>query len=116
MPRLYNNPPHRVALYTSASGTDAGGGVVLNFSLAQSAIPCSINTASSNERDLFAQMGITVTHTVAFLASEFTTTPKRGDKLVTADRTESYHVRGIRYGRAYRKVPAFIYLDCEQQL
>jgi hypothetical protein len=113
---LHDNPPHRVALYTSASGTDAGGGVSLTYTLSQSAIPCSINTASSSEQERFAQQGMVVTHTVAFLASVFTTTPKRGDKIVTADRTESFHVRGISYGRAYGNIPAFVYLACEQQL
>jgi hypothetical protein len=113
---LHDNPPHRVAHYTSASGTDTGGGVTITYTLAQSAIPCSINTASSSEQERFAQQGMTVTHTVAFRSSVFTTVPVRGDKIITADRTESYHVRGISYGRAYGNVPAFVYLYCEQQL
>jgi hypothetical protein len=113
---LYDNPPHRASHYTSASSTDTGGGVTLTYTLAQAAVPCSINTAGSSERELFAQQGIVVTHTIAILASAITTIPKRGDRFVTDDRNENYHVQGIRYGRAYGRVPEFVYLSTEQQI
>ncbi len=113
---LHDNPPHRASHYTSASTTDAGGGTGSDFTLAQSAVPVSINTATSSERELFAQQGMVVTHTLGILASKLTTIPQRGDKFVTDDRGESFHVRGISYGRQYGNIPAFVYLACEQQL
>jgi hypothetical protein len=113
---LYDNPPHRVTTYTSDASRDAGGGTVVTWTAAQSGLPCSINTASASEREIFAQMGIVVTHTIGVLTSAITTPVVRGMKVVTGDRTESYHVRGISAGRAYGNVPAFTYLFCEQQL
>lgn len=113
---LFDNPPHRASHYTSASTQDAGGGTGTTYTLAQSAVPCSINTASSSEQERFAQQGMTVTHTIGILASKLTAIPQRGDKFVTDDRSESFHVRGISYGRAYGNVPAFVMLFCEQQL
>lgn len=112
---LYAAPPHRVSVYTAASGTDAGGGVELTYTLSQSAVPCSVNTASASEVERFAQQGQVVTHTVAFLSSVLTAGVARGAKLVTDDRSESYHVKGVSAGRAYGNVPAFTYCFCEQQ-
>lgn len=116
MPLYDRPPPHRITLKSVTSGTDEGGGVTLTYTTAQSAVPCSINTASSSERALFAQMGIVVTHTIAMLASVLTTVPQRGWKATTDDRAESFHVRGIRHGRAYGSIPSFVMLDCEQIL
>lgn len=113
---LHDSPPHAVTLLSVTSGTDNGGGTSLTYATAQSAVACSINTASSSIRQLFAQDGIVVTHTIAFLASALTTVPVRGWKATTDDRSENYHVHGIRHGRAYGTIPAFVYLDCEQQL
>lgn len=113
---LYSNPPHRVTLSSVASGVDNGGGNTLAYTVAQTGVPASINTASSSERELFAQMGMVVTHTVALLASALTTIPQRGWKVTTDDRSESYHVQGIRHGRAYGSIPAFVFLQVEQQL
>ena len=113
---LYDSPPHRVAIYSVASATDSGGGTTLSYTLKQSAVPCSINTMSASEREQFAQQQIVVTHTIAFKSSAITTSLVRGDKIVAADDGGSYHVRGIRSGRAYGSVPAFTYADVEQQL
>lgn len=113
---LYDNPPHAVNTYTVASTQDTGGGTGLTYTLAQSSVPCSINTSSSSERELFAQQGIVVTHRVAFLSSVLTTPLTRGMKLVATDNSASYHVRGISTGRAYGNVKAFTYADCEEQL
>lgn len=113
---LYDSPPHRVTTYNVTSGTDTGGGTSLSYAAAQSSVPCSINTASASERDLFAQSNIVVTHTVAFLTATLTTQLTPGMKLVTTDRSESYHVHGISRGRAYGTVPAFTYAHCEQIL
>jgi hypothetical protein len=110
---LHSNPPHAVDTYTVASGTDAGGGVQLTYTLAQSAVPCSINTSSSSEQERFSQQQQTVTHTVAFLTATLTTSLTRGMKLVTSDRSESFHVHGISHGRAYGTIPAFTYAYCE---
>lgn len=113
---LHDNPPHLVNIYTVASGTDAGGGVELNFSLAMSNVPCSINTASASEQALYGQQGQVVTHTVAFLSATLTTPLVRGVKFVTADRSESYHVKGFSRGRAYGTIPAFVMAYCEMQV
>lgn len=113
---LWANPPHRVNTYTVASGADAGGGTSLTYTAADSSVPCSINTASASERDIFAQQGMVVTHTVAFLTGVLTTPLARGMKLVAADTGLTFHVRGISHGRRYGSVPPFTYAHCEQQL
>lgn len=113
---LYNNPPHRCTSYTLVTSRDAGGGTVNTFTAAQSAIPCSINTASANEVELYAQMGIKVSHTIAVLSSALTTAITRGMKVVADDNAAAFHVQGIRSGRSYGGVPAFTYLDCSTQL
>lgn len=113
---LWNNPPHRITLLSSVSGTDAGGGTSVTYTSAQAAVPASINTASASEVEMFSQQGIQVSHTVAILASALTTVPLRGWKVTTDDRSESYHIEGIRHGRAYGRVPAFVYLQVRQIL
>ena len=113
---LWENPPHAVSSYTSDVSRDGGGGTQLVFTLAQSAIPCSINTASASTISLYAQSAIRVTHTVAFLASAVTTALTPGMKLVADDTSDSYHIGGIRKGRAYGSIPAFVYADCDQIL
>ena len=132
---LYDNPTHLVSIYSVASSRDSGGGTELTYTLRADSLPCVINTLSSSEREMFAQQGIEVTHTVAFLSRKLPQesfsagqlmgilgltypepTLSRGAKIVTGDRGESYHVRGIRNGRAYGNVPAFTYADCEQIL
>ncbi len=113
---LHDNPPHSVTTYTVVSSTDAGGGVALTYTAAQTGLKCSINTASASEQERFAQMGQVVTHTIGILTSAITTAIVRGMKVVTTDRSESYHVKGIAAGRSYGNVPAFTYLFCEQVL
>lgn len=113
---LYDSPTHAVTSYTLATARDAGGGTTYTYSSAQAAIPCIINTASASTQELFAQQGIRVTHTVAFLASAVTTTLVRGMKLVADDTSVSLHVEGIRQGRAYGNIPAMVYADCSQIL
>ena len=113
---LYDDPPHAVDVYTSASSTDSGGGVRVSYSASpsRSAVPCSINTASASEAERYAQQNIVVSHTVAFLGSAVTLL--RGYKLVATDTGEAYHVHGIRKGRGYGGVPALLYADAEQIL
>ena len=134
---LYDNPTHLVSIYSVASTRDLGGGTQLTYTLRSDALPCIINTLSSSEREMYAQQGIEVTHTIAFLARKLPQesflasagqlmgilgltypepTLSRGSMIVTNDRSESYHVRGIRSGRAYGSIPAFVYADCEQIL
>ena len=113
---LYDNPPHRVTTYTSEASRDAAGGTVVTYTAAQAALPCSIDTAGAGEREIFAQQGVVVTHKIGVLTSKITTAIVRGMKVVTDDRSESYHVRGISAGRSYGSVPAFTYLFCEQIL
>lgn len=113
---IWNNPPHRVTSYTLTTARDAGGGTANTFTAAQSAIPCLINTSSANEVELYASQNIRVTHTVAIKSSVLTTAITRGMKVVADDNSASYHVKGIRSGRAFRTIPAFTYLDVEQIL
>lgn len=112
---LHDNPPHRITLQSSASGTDSGGGVQLTYTTVQSSVPASISTASASERDIFAQQGIVVSHTIGLLTSALTTAPARGWKVLD-ESGNSYHVRGISAGRSYGSVPPFHYLFCEQQI
>ena len=111
---LHDNPPHRATLHSVATTRDSGGGVTLTYTAAQSAIPCSIDTASASEVERFAQMQIQITHRVAVLSSKLTTTLTRGMKLVTDDTSDSYHVEGFSKGRAYGGIPAFTYIYCRQ--
>lgn len=113
---LYDSAPHACATYSVNATRDAGGGETLAYTLVQSAVPCSINTASSSTQELFSQQGIQVSHTVAFLASVLTTAITRGFKLVAADTGASFKVEGIRAGRAYGRIPAFVYCDCSELL
>lgn len=113
---LHDNPPHAVNTYTVASGTDAGGGTSLTYTLAQSNVACSIDTASATEVEMFAKKEIVVTHKVAFLTSILSPALSEGMKLVTSDRSETYHVRGISSGRQYGSIPPFTYAFCEQDL
>jgi hypothetical protein len=114
---IWDNPEHRVTL-TSLSSTrrDDGGGTAPVFATLQSSIPCLINTASASEVEKYAQFGITVTHTISIKSSLLTATVARGVKATAGDTGVSYHVRGIRKGRAFMGVPAFTYLDVEEQL
>lgn len=113
---LYDSPPHLITTYTSAAARDAGGGEVITYTAAQAALPCSIDTAGASEQLLFAQQGIVVTHKIGILTSAITTPITRGMKVVTDDRSESYHVRGISAGRSYGNIPPFTYLYAEQIL
>lgn len=113
---LHDSPPHLVSTYTLTVARDGGGGTARTYTLAQSAVPASVNTASASEQERFSQMGIFVTHTVAFLASALTTALTRGMKLVADDTSATFHVRGISTGRSYGSIPAFVYAYCEEQL
>lgn len=111
---LYTNPRHRVSSYTVSSSRDAGGGTELTYTLAQAAIPCSINTASASTVQLYMQSNIRVSVTVGFLASTLTTTLTPGMKLVSDDTSETLRIEGIRQGRAApnNSIPALVYADC----
>jgi hypothetical protein len=113
---LYDSPPHAVATHSVASSRDAGGGETLTYTLVQSAVPCSINTASASTVEMYAQNQILVSHTVAFLASVLTTALSRGMKLVAADTSAAFKIEGLRAGRAYSRIPAFVYADCSEIL
>jgi hypothetical protein len=113
---LFDNPPHTINLLSASSSRDSGGGTSVSYTSAQTSVPCSINTASASEKQLFAQTGQEVSHTIAILASALTTVPERDWKAVSDDRSENFHVVGVRYGRSYGGVPAFVYLTVNQQL
>ncbi len=113
---LHDNPPHRITTYTVAPSRDAGGGTVLTYTAAQSALPCSIDTASASEQLMFGQQGMLVTHKIGILTSAITTAVTRGMKAVADDTGLAFHVEGIAAGRAYGTIPAFTYLFCSQVL
>ena len=114
---LWDDPEHRISLFSVATSRDGGGGVEYSYSLAQSGVPCLNNTASASESLLFAQQGIVVTHTISIASSELTSPVARGWKVVD-ENGSSYHVEGIRAGRAVDEldIPAFTYLQCREQL
>lgn len=115
---LYDNPPHRVSLYSSVNANDAGGGAVTTYTLVQAACPCLINTASANTQLVFAQQQISVSLTVGILSSDLTSTPQNGWKVVADDTGLTLYVKGIRSGResALGTIPALTYLDCSEYL
>jgi hypothetical protein len=113
---LYDDPPHSVSTYTPTVAADTGGGDPLSYAVAQTGVPCSIDTASASTVQMYAQDQIQVTHTVAFLSAALTTALARGMKLVAGDSGGSFKVEGLRAGRAYGGVPAFTYADCAELL
>ena len=115
---LYDNPPHSITLYgPPTAANDSAGGTNLTWGTTkQSAVPCSINTASASEIELFAQQGIAVSHTIAILTSELTTAAARGDKAIADDTSDAFHIEGIRAGRSYGNIPPFTYLTVRQLL
>lgn len=111
---LWDNAPHRCNTYTASSTTDAGAGTVITYTLAQSDVPCLINTSGANERELFAQMGVVVTHRVSFKTSVLAVPLARGMKIVSGG--DVFHVKAINGGLAFLGVPPLVYAECEQQL
>ena len=106
---------HTCTTYTVVSGTDSGGGTSLTYTAAQSGAKCLINTASASTVERYSQDNISVSHTVAFLSSELTTPLTRGMKIIDST-NRSFHIEGIRTGRAMGSVPAFTYADCSELL
>lgn len=113
---LYDAPRHRVSSYSVATTQDTSAGTALTYTVVQSAIPCSINTSSASTVERYAQQQISVSHTVGFLAANLTTTLTRGMKLVADDTGTSFHIEGIRNGRAAPNgtIPALVYADCSE--
>lgn len=115
---LYDNPPHRVTLYSSQDANDSGGGQVTTYTLAQSACPCLINMTSANTQQVYAQRQIKVTETIGILSSTLTSTPQPGWKVVADDTGRTAIVQGIRSGRvsALGTIPPLTYLDVDKWL
>lgn len=115
---LFDNPPHRITIYGPVtSSADSGGGTVLTYGTTrQAAVPCSINTLSGAEAELFQQQGLTVTHVIGIRSAALTAAVARGDKAVADDTGETFIINGIRAGRGYGNTPAFTYLQVESQL
>lgn len=115
---LYDAPPHSVTIYGPPTAVrDGGGGTTITHGTTRQAnVPCSINTTGASSRGVFDQDGMTVTHTIAILTSVLSSAVARGDKAVTDDTSETYHIVGIQKGRAYGSIPGFTYLQCQQQL
>ncbi len=115
---IYNHPPHRCTILGPPTATtDSSGGEVIAWpTTRQAAVPCIINTASASEQMLFAQQGIAVSHTISILSASLTSAVARGDKVTADDSGASYHIEGIRAGRAMGGVPAFTYLQVREML
>lgn len=111
---LYDSPPHLCDVYTSASGTDAGGGTDIAYTLAQSNVPCIANSLSAGEQARFAQSQIALSHKVCFKASALTAPIVRGNKLVVNG--ASLHVKGVNSNQAVGNIPELVEVMCEQLL
>lgn len=111
---IWNAAPHRCAIHTLATGTDAGMGTTHTYAPAQADVPCLNNTASARTVEMYAQEQISVSHTISIKSSLLTTPVARGAKVVVG--SQSYHVEGIRSGEAFLQIPAFTYLDCSELL
>ena len=115
---LYDDPPHRITIYSATTTRDAGGGIKVTFSstAAQSAVPCLVNTASANTQLRYSQQAIVVTHTISFLSSALTVTLNNSMKFTDDNTAYTYLIKGIRFGQAVNGVPALTYVDVEQLL
>ena len=108
---LYDNPEHACSVYDVTSGTDAGGGVSLTYTLSQSGIPCSINLTGASRQERHGREVIVRTYSVGFLGSAVTLTD--GCKLVTSD-SRTLHVTAFRTGYAYGGIDALTYAEAEE--
>ena len=100
---LWDSPPGQtfsVDVYYPTSTQDAGGGTSLSYTLRTAGVLGILNSASSSEKEMFAQMGMTVSHTFVHYG---TTTAQRGDKLLYSGR--SLHVVGINVNEAMGTIP-----------
>jgi len=108
---LWDSPPHEVDILVPSSSTDSGGGVVLNYSTRTAGVKGILNSASSSEKLLFAQQGMTVSHTFVQYGA---TTAQRGDKLTFQGR--SLHVVGIVVTQPIGTIPTLSKLMLDEQL
>ncbi len=113
---LFDSPPHRCTIHGPQTSTrDSAGGTVITWpTVRQADVPCSINTGAGSQVLVFAQLGLTITHTVAFLASVLTDGVHRGDKITKDSTGDTYFVEGIANGDEYNGVPAFVYIAARQ--
>jgi hypothetical protein len=113
---LFDDLEHRLNLMgPPTSGTDAGGGVEITWPTARAmSVPCLVCTASSQERELFAQQGISVSHTIAFEGDGAGV--QRGDKLTTVDLMIAYHIVGIRVQDGVGGIDQFTYVFAQEQI
>jgi hypothetical protein len=102
--------PHTVTILAATSSRDSGGGVSVSHSTRTSGVKGYLNATSSSEKEIFAQMGMTVDATF----STTDTTAQRGDKLTYGSR--SFHIRGIRVTEAVGTIPQLNQLLLEEQL
>jgi hypothetical protein len=73
-----------VVIYYPTSSADAGGGTSLTYAVRTAGVQGILNSASSSEKEMYAQMGLTVSHTFVHAGE---TTAQRGDKLVYDSRS-----------------------------
>lgn len=115
---LHDNPPHRATIKGPPTTTrDAGGGETVTWpTTRQSALKCSINTLSGREVEMFAQMGLTVSHRLGCLTSILSSAVSRGDQVVADDTSAVYKVESIERGRSYGNTPSYTYLALNEIL
>lgn len=107
---LFDNPPHVADVMKPATGTDAGGGVLVTFTVRTPNVRGILNRASSTEQLLYAQQGMTVSHT--FVTRD--NSAQRGDKLRYG--TRSLHIVGIVTNDPIGNIPAHTRLVLSEQL
>lgn len=113
---LYDDPPHRITLSRAPTTKDSSGGINIAYTVAQSDVPCIINTASASTVEMYAQQQIAVSLTIGILSEVLTTTPQPGWKAVTDWNGKSAKILGIRSGLEMGTIPELTYLDCSQFL
>ena len=108
---LYDNPPFSVTILVPSSSTDQGGGVVLTYATRTANVKGILNSATSSERAMLAQQGLTVSHTFVQYG---TTTAQRGDVLDYGGR--KLRVVGINVNDAMGNIPTLSKLMLDEIL
>jgi hypothetical protein len=111
---LYDNPPHRADVYSTANPNEAGAGTQPVYTLVQSAVPCIERPLSAMEQARFAALQIELTHCVCFKASTLTSPLQRGWKLVVNG--ASLHISQIKVSQAMGTIPSLVEVMCEDLL
>lgn len=88
---------------------DAAGGEVVSYATRASGVPALINVASASEVDLFARLGVTVSHTIACQAD--------AGGVKQGDRVQGYSAAGVLIGafdvKGIRTQPGVPFIDLD---